>query len=356
MNYKYVFGPIYSHRLGHSLGIDLTGPVCSMDCLYCEVGKTEFFTDIQKEYVRAEEIFCELDSFFSKNKNTHVDYITLGGQGEPTLNMQLGKIIAYIKDNYPKIPLAVLTNSTTLMDEKVQENLLSADVILPSLDSLVEEEFHKINRPVKGLTAEKIAKALSAFALKYTGKIYLEILLLKGINDSEKNFLGLKEYVANNSFSRVDVTTLSRPGTAKNIFPVDKDTLHIWRESLNEKISQTSSEPVNEPADKLNGLNTLVSEKVNESVNRSNEQVNEALKSILTESAIRAESAISSQDEKEYSLQIFASLKRRAQRKEELTKALQISKVLVEKILNQLISEKKIISLIESDGIYYAVA
>ena len=336
MNYKYVFGPIYSHRLGHSLGIDLTGPVCSMDCLYCEVGKTEIFTDIQKEYVRAEEIFSELDSFFIKHKNTQVDYITLGGQGEPTLNMQLGEIIAYIKDKYPKIPLAVLTNSTTLMDKKVQDALLKADVILPSLDSLVEKEFQKINRPVKGLTAEKIAQALRGFALKYTGKIYLEILLLKGINDSEKNFSSLKEYVADNSFSRVDVTTLSRPGTAKNIFPVDKNTLSLWRESLNEHALQLSKTVIDSLA--------------------STSSVSEATKPELTETVIGAESVISSQDKKEYSLQILASLKRRAQRKEELIKALQISKVLVEKVLNELITEKKIISLIESDGIYYAVA
>lgn len=239
MKFTYIFGPVYSGRLGHSLGLDLLGDrTCSMDCLYCEVGRTEELTMSRKPYVSAKDLLDELRRWRDEHSNNLPDYVTLGGSGEPCLNSELDTIIKGCKQILPSVPVAVLTNSTLLCDPEVQEALKEVDAVLPSLDSLVNKEFAKLNRPCGGVNAAQIAECLVQFSKVYSGKIFLEILLSQGINDSQENLTLLKEYVTRLQPHRVDVTTLSRPGAFSLAKAVDPDVRKVWQNALSECITR----------------------------------------------------------------------------------------------------------------------
>ncbi len=228
MAFSYLFGPVASGRLGMSLGLDLLGRrVCSMDCLYCEVGRTEEMTVRRAPYVPARLLLAELEQWREENTK-FPDHVTLGGEGEPCLNSEMEAIIHGCHRILPGVPVAVLTNSTLLADEAVRGELALADVVLPSLDSLVEHEFKTLNRPCGGLRAKDIAEALLRFRHMFHGGIFLEILLAQGINDSEENLALLVKYVQRLAPDRVDVTTLSRPGAYAAARAVDRDILTHW--------------------------------------------------------------------------------------------------------------------------------
>jgi wyosine [tRNA(Phe)-imidazoG37] synthetase (radical SAM superfamily) len=232
MAYKYVFGPVMSGRLGRSLGLDLLGGrVCSMDCVYCEVGATRTLTTERAEYAPAKDILTELADWKAQGL-TPPDMVTLGGLGEPTLNTAMAEVITGARALFPNVPVAVLTNATLMADPEVRRELALADVVLPSMDSLVEAEFGAVNRPCPGVTPQAVADGLLAFRREFTGKIFLEILLAEGINDSDENLGRLMTFCQRLAPDRVDVVTLTRPGTVKGVRPVDGAVLSRWRKAL----------------------------------------------------------------------------------------------------------------------------
>lgn len=232
MAYKYVFGPVLSGRLGRSLGLDLLGErICSMDCVYCEVGATRELTRERRAYVPAADILAELAAWKDEGHQPP-DMVTLGGLGEPCLNTEMGAVITGARELFPGTDIAVLTNSSLMDDPEVRRELCQADVVLPSLDSLVENEFGRVNRPCGGVGPEAIAQGLMDFRREFDGKIFLEILLVQGINDSDENLDRLTEFCKRLGPDRVDVVTTTRPGTVKGTQPVDGAVLSRWRMTL----------------------------------------------------------------------------------------------------------------------------
>lgn len=222
--YKYLFGPVPSRRLGISLGVDLVPKkVCSLDCVYCEVGKTTKLTLERMEYIKIHKIKDELTEYFSAQPNP--DYITFSGSGEPTLNIYIGEILQFIKENKPGIPVAVLTNGTLLFDKNVREALLQADVVLPSLDAATEEVFQKINRPAKTLHIDKYIQGLVDFRREFKGEIWLEIFVLPGFNDAENELEALQKVLQKIKPDIVQLNTLDRPGTVPNLRAATREEL-----------------------------------------------------------------------------------------------------------------------------------
>ncbi len=207
--YKHIFGPINSRRLGTSLGIDaIYFKVCSFDCLYCEVGITNIKTIERKEWVKKDDIIAELKDYLAKN-DKKLDYITFSGSGEPTLNSKIGEIIDEIK-KITTTKVAVLTNSSLFDDKNVQNELLKADLVVPSLDAVTETLFHKIDLPHKDVKIENIIKGLIEFRKLYTGQIWLEVLVLKGFNDTEEEFNKIAECVKLIKPDKVQINNLDR--------------------------------------------------------------------------------------------------------------------------------------------------
>ena len=214
--YKHLFGPVPSRRLGMSLGVDLVPhKVCSLNCVYCECGATTNLTSDRKEYVSYDEIIEELNDFFKNNDNP--DYITFSGAGEPTLNIHIGKVIDYIKANFKNIPVAVLTNGSLLSKPDVRQELLNADLILPSLDAATNLAFKKIDRPAENLNIEDYIQGLIDFSKDFKGTIWLEIMILPGFNDDLENLNLLKEAIKKINPEKVQLNTLDRPGVIDNI-------------------------------------------------------------------------------------------------------------------------------------------
>ena len=222
--YKYLFGPVPSRRLGMSLGIDLIPKkVCSLDCVYCEVGKTTKLTTQRLEYVKYNKVIDELNDFMSTNPK--IDYITFSGSGEPTLNSRIGDVLNFIKENYPDVKTAVLTNGTLLSDKNLRKELLKADVILPSLDAAGEETFKKVNRPAPNLSLDEYIQGIIDLRKEYSGKIWLEVLFLKGYNDSEDELIRLKKAIEKIKPDSIQLNTLDRPGTVEGLIALTTDEL-----------------------------------------------------------------------------------------------------------------------------------
>lgn len=227
-----IFGPVRSGRLGASLGLDLLGAkICSFDCLYCEVGPTRALTRVRKPYVPADKLLGELASWLF-NPHPPFDVITLGGMGEPSLNSDMSRIIAGVRELAPGAPVAVLTNSSLMHDPQVRAELALADMVLPSMDTLVPSEFAEINKPLEKTSLVDIRKGLLAFRKGYPGKIFLEVLVLAGVNDTEENLERLKAFVRELRPDRVDVVTMTRPGAYPQALPAPPATLERFRQAL----------------------------------------------------------------------------------------------------------------------------
>ena len=242
LKYKYVFGPVDSSRLGLSLGLDLLADkICSFDCIYCEVGRTKVLTCERKPYVPAKDLLRELEVWKGEMRQAP-DYVTLGGRGEPCLNSDLGEIIAGVREIFPDTPTAVLTNSSLLFDPQVREELADADAVLPSLDTLVPKELKHLNRPHPDIDVETLRSGLLKFRSGYGGRLFLEVLLVAGVNDTRENLSRLREFCLELKPDRVDVVTMTRPGTSRKAAPVGEDSLRLWREVLSQAFGAAQPE------------------------------------------------------------------------------------------------------------------
>ncbi len=229
--YKYLFGPVPSRRLGMSLGIDLVPyKVCTLNCVYCECGPTTHLTLERKEYIPGNIVLKELDQYLKNNPSP--DYLTFSGSGEPTLNTRLGEVLNFIKVTYPHIPVAVLTNGTLFSDPGVRKELQRADLVLPSLDAASRECFQKINRPGHSLDINKCIQGLVKFRQEYSGKIWLEVFILPGYNDHNKELLSLKKAIKTLAPDRIQINTLDRPGSAAGLKAAGqqqlRDIMDLW--------------------------------------------------------------------------------------------------------------------------------
>ncbi|MBW1827298.1 MAG: radical SAM protein [Deltaproteobacteria bacterium] len=211
MQYNTLFGPVPSRRLGISLGIDLVPmKTCTLNCIYCECGESTHLTLERREYVPFATVKQELSIYFENNPPP--DYITFSGSGEPTLNSRIGDVLHFIKNHIHDIPVALLTNGTLFSQKQVREDIKAATVIIPSLDAATEKVFRKINRPSPHLKVDTIIQGLIQLRKEYRGKIWLEIFIVPGMNDTEQELTALKQAIDKIKPDQVQINTLDRPG------------------------------------------------------------------------------------------------------------------------------------------------
>ena len=218
-----VFGPVASRRLGRSLGVDLLlEKICCQDCIYCEAGKTEQLTCARKEYVPLQKIKEALTGVL--NENPELDHITFSGSGEPTLSTAIGDVIGFLKQNFPQYQVCVLTNGMLLGDPELQQEIAEADLVIPSLDASCAGEFTAVNRPVKEISFEQFISGMETFSRQFNGKIYLEIFIVPGINDSPGSIDRFAGIVSRLKVTKIQLNSLDRPGTESNISAVPEET------------------------------------------------------------------------------------------------------------------------------------
>ena len=214
-----VFGPVPSRRLGISLGLDVIPyKTCSLDCLYCECGRTTDKTCERRRFFPPKELSDELVALLPSIPR--LDFMTFSGSGEPTLNSDLGGMIAAIK-GIAVAPLAVLTNGTLLGRADVRADLLGADVVLPSLDAATAPGFARINQPAAGIDVAAIIDGMAAFRAEYSGKIWMEVFILKGVNDGEEELAALEKALRRIRPDKVQLNTLDRPPAYPGVASAD---------------------------------------------------------------------------------------------------------------------------------------
>ena len=182
---KYVYGPVPSRRLGQSLGID-TIPLktCNWNCVYCQLGRTEPLVNQRDDYFPPDEILTEIREVLDSHKPGEIDWVTFVGSGEPTLHASIGWLIRKVKEQ-SDLPVAVITNGSLLYLPEVRLELLAADAVLPSLDAGTAVLYRKINRPHPEVTYKRLMEGLIAFRSEFAGKLWVEVMLVKGLNDTE---------------------------------------------------------------------------------------------------------------------------------------------------------------------------
>lgn len=218
---KYIFGPVPSRRLGRSLGIDLVPlKTCTYDCIYCQLGRTTCKTMDRKEWVPLEPVLAELETRLATNP----DYITLGGSGEPTLYSRMDELIERIKA-LTDIPVAVLTNGSLLWREDVSDQLMDADLVVPSLDAGNDALFQKINRPVDAVHFQAMVEGLIDFRGAFTKEMWLEVLLVDNLTATESAVADLAKWAARIQPDRVQLNTVTRPPAERSAGGVSHEAL-----------------------------------------------------------------------------------------------------------------------------------
>ena len=207
---KTIFGPVHSRRFGVSLGIDLSPShkQCNFDCLYCELAPAAT-VNTQSETPLVKDIISELKTALDEHNN--IDEITLTANGEPTLYPHLEELISEIDKIKEDKETLILTNSAALVDKNVFETLLALDQVKLSLDAVSTDIFRKIDRPHDDIDLSKLIEAVIAFSEIYKGKLFIEILFVRGLNDTKEEVAKLNTVLHKLQALRIDIGTIDRP-------------------------------------------------------------------------------------------------------------------------------------------------
>ncbi len=243
--FPHLYGPVPSRRLGLSLGVDILPPkICTLDCIYCQIGRTTDSILTRKSYVPVSQIVTEVGKRIEQGLTC--DYITLTASGEPTLNSDLGTLIDGIRP-LTNIPIALLTNGTLFSDPTVLTDASKADIVLPSLDAGNEKTFRKINRPCPDLDFDRLLDGLITFRTRFTGPIWLEVFLIEGINTSDSEIQDLKSCIARIRPDKIHLNTAVRPTAEPGIKPIEPAKLQSIAEHFGPTCEVIADFPIAHP-------------------------------------------------------------------------------------------------------------
>ncbi len=230
----YTYGPVPSRRLGRSLGVSPIPPkTCSYTCVYCQLGKTTHLQTKRESFYPKEDILAEI---VKRGKDSVFDYVTFVGDGEPTLYKDLGWLIRQTKERL-HLPTAVITNGSLLFRKDVRQDLQDADIVMPTLDAGNEKTFRAVNRPHRSISFDAMLQGLIDFRREYRGKMWLEIMLVKGVNDTKEELLSIKQAVDAFKPDRVYVVSPIRPPAEPWVEPPLPETILMAQELIGKATS-----------------------------------------------------------------------------------------------------------------------
>ena len=224
---KYIYGPVPSRRIGPSLGLSLTPyKVCSFDCIYCQLGACDKTVSQRAEYVNLDEVFAELAAWLKDNPGpaATLKHITFSGFGEPTLHTKLGEAINRARQ-VTGLPVCVITNASMFADASVRAVLKDVELVIPSLDAVDQDIFERIDRPAKGIDLQGIIDGLVAFRKEYKGQFWLEVMIVKGVNDQPEHIAKLKAAIDRINPDKVQLNSPVRKTAEPGVVPADRSTL-----------------------------------------------------------------------------------------------------------------------------------
>ena len=235
-----VFGPVPSRRLGRSLGINNIPPKnCTYSCIYCQLGHTKRMTSKRRQFYKPDDILKEVQERITQvhTQGEKIDYFTLVPDGEPTLDVNLGKTIEKLKQFSAKI--AVITNSSLIWQKEVREHLLQADWVSLKIDSVLETAWRKINRPQKLLSLDDILKGIQEFSHQFQGRLVTETMLVRDINDDSESIQKTAEFMGKLSPSVCYISIPIRPPAENWVKQPREKTLITAHQIYSEKVENT---------------------------------------------------------------------------------------------------------------------
>ncbi|HLE50508.1 MAG TPA: radical SAM protein [Anaerolineales bacterium] len=222
---KYVFGPVPSRRLGQSLGIDpVPLKTCNWNCVYCQLGRSKPLTNERREYFPREEIIAEVEQALATHKAGEIDWVTFVGSGETTLHTSIGWLIRQVK-SLTRLPVAVITNGSLLYLPEMRLELSPADAVLPSLDAGDARLYRKINRPHPEVSFVRLIEGPVAFRKEYQGKLWVEVMLVQGLNDTEAALREIAAALKSIQPDEVHILQPTRPPAETWVQPSDEEGL-----------------------------------------------------------------------------------------------------------------------------------
>jgi wyosine [tRNA(Phe)-imidazoG37] synthetase (radical SAM superfamily) len=238
-DHRFVYGPVASRRLGFSLGVDIIPfKTCTLDCVYCQLGSTGRTTVRRRSWFPPEAILAQIKEAIDTGQR--IDVITFSGSGEPTLSKDLGLLIRSIK-KMTAIPVAVLTNGTLLGRADVRRDLAAADIVVPSLDAVPAPLFRRVNRPHASLDNRRIIDGLARFREDFSGRIRLEVMLVKGVNDSPAALEAVRRAVARIRPDEIELNTVVRPPAERSAGPLAPAALAAVKKRLGPRAKVVAS-------------------------------------------------------------------------------------------------------------------
>jgi len=223
-NFKYVYGPVPSRRLGQSLGINpIPYKTCNYGCVYCQLGRTLHFTNDRQQFFDPLDMWSEIQQALNLHR-TNVDFMTFVGEGEPLLCSCIGWLIERIK-THTDLPVAVITNGGLLQEEPMRNELFQADVVMPSLDAGDEKTFRVINRPHPEIHFSAVLEGYQEFRRAFHGQIWVEVMLVKDLNDSEEQLKKIRNALRTFQPDRVYINVPIRPPAEKWVKIPDDEAL-----------------------------------------------------------------------------------------------------------------------------------
>lgn len=221
--YKYLFGPVPSRRFGLSLGLDLTPfKTCSLDCVFCQLGRTTNQTVERKEYVPTDAVCAELEEWLRADGKA--DYITLSGSGEPTLHSRFGDVLDFI-DKHSRIPSVLLTNGSMLDQPDVRESARKARVVKISLSAWDAASYRWVNRPHPALQFNRLVEGLKQFRAEFKGLLWMEVFMIGGMNSVPNDVKKIAAIAKEISPDRVHLNTAVRPPAHDFVSPLTREEL-----------------------------------------------------------------------------------------------------------------------------------
>jgi wyosine [tRNA(Phe)-imidazoG37] synthetase (radical SAM superfamily) len=231
------FGPVPSRRLGRSLGINhVPAKTCSYSCIYCQLGRTLKTMPGRQAFYKPEDVFREVKRKVKEaaSRNEKIDYLTFVPDGEPTLDINLSKNIALLKQL--ETPIAVLTNASLIWREDVKEELLEADFVSLKVDAVSENLWRKIDRPDKNLKLNKVLEGIVKFAERFGGTIATETMLVDSINYGDE-FTRIAEFLG--QLKNLDVAYIAiptRPPAEKWVKPAEEKVINATFQIFSDKL------------------------------------------------------------------------------------------------------------------------
>ena len=225
------FGPVPSRRLGWSLGINniVSPKVCSYSCVYCQIGTTKNMSVMRQSFFDPDLILHEVRIHIEKlPANKKPDYLTFVSNGEPTLDINLGRSIRRLKKL--GFPVAVITNASLLSDASVRDDLDAADWVSVKVDTADRDTWRRVNRPADELKFEDYVDGLFSFAGAYKGLLRTETMLCNKVNDNEGNFRGVASIIGGIKPGKAYISVPVRPPALNSIIPPEADNLNLaWQ-------------------------------------------------------------------------------------------------------------------------------